>query len=120
MNSAHHHDPSPPDPRNLVLTSTVSHSSGVTLCVGGEIDIANAAQLSTVLTAHLTRAKPTSKLCVDLSQVTFLGVHGARALENAALTARDRPTGFALTGCRPFALRVLELFDLPALARTQR
>jgi anti-anti-sigma regulatory factor len=55
--------------------------------VAGEIDLTTEPELRAALTGWDRRA--TSRVVVDLSQVTFCGLEGARALHLCALRAHD-------------------------------
>lgn len=96
-------------------------SGGATLCVGGEIDISNADELSTALHELLNRELVNREHTdggaarIDLSGVTFLAVPGLQALEDAARAAREPNIRRHVCGCSPTLLDLIRLTKLDAV-----
>jgi anti-anti-sigma factor len=73
----------------------------------GELDIANAGQVTAELAIVCARAP--GVVVVDLSEVGFLDSSGLEALVRAQRQARIAGSEVRLAGLRPQALRVLQL-----------
>lgn len=79
------------------------------LCIGGELDAAAAGSLAERAGAAL-RAAP-GPVLVDLSGLTFIDAHGARAL--AALTRTLTGRHASVPSCPAAIRRILDLLGLP-------
>jgi anti-sigma B factor antagonist len=79
------------------------------LCISGQLDPAAAGSLAERAGAAL-RAAP-GPVLVDLSGLTFIDAHGARALAALTRTLTGRPASVPF--CPPVIRRILDLLDLP-------
>ncbi|MEU9852447.1 STAS domain-containing protein [Streptomyces sp. NPDC047974] len=83
--------PPPPSPGGgpdgRLRHRTEPTGSGTTLRLGGEIDLDNADELETVLTAALSLGGPGAPLTLDLSDVSFCDSTGLNTLLHARLLA---------------------------------
>jgi anti-anti-sigma factor len=113
-------DTGPPDatapgghaPADLRTEFFTGRRHGDVLVLSGEIDLPNAAAVSDWIASHVAAGV----VHLDLSQVTYCGAAGVRAL----LAGRDAlPPGGATLAmtCSPLVLRVLQICDLPAASR---
>lgn len=104
--------PPPPFRPPLEVVRVGSYANGVVvLSVGGELDLSTAPQLANHLHNHLEANPRGTEFVVDLSEVSFLGAKGIAALIDAAHDAHLRGCGFAIIGCRPIFVRILEIVD---------
>ncbi|WP_448639558.1 MEDS domain-containing protein [Geodermatophilus sp. URMC 63] len=83
---------------------------GTTLALHGEVDRTEAAHVATALT-DVAGGTP-GELVLDLTDLRFLDVAGARALEGAVRELAARGTRVRMTGARRAVLRCLDLFGL--------
>jgi anti-sigma B factor antagonist len=97
--------------RNLLFEN--GRSSGKTLYVAGELDIASAPELERAVTAILDRHRWEFRL--DLTGLTFVDSTGARALCQAQRAIEARGGRLVLTGARRPVRRILERIGLETL-----
>ena len=98
--------PSPP----LEVVRVSGYPNGVVvLRVCGELDLCTAPQLARHLRNHLEANPRGTEFVVDLSEVRFLGAKGIAALIDAAGNADLRGCRFAIIGCRPIFVRILDI-----------
>jgi anti-sigma B factor antagonist len=100
----------PPEPTELRPHSAAS-ASEVIVHVVGEIDICTEPALARCLAAQLRPARLLTSLVVDMSSVTYIGVHGIAALLTAATNAQHRDVAFSVANCSPPVLRLLAVLD---------
>jgi anti-sigma B factor antagonist len=114
MVRSHDDHSTPPSDRNppFLVVDTVEDADGVTVQVGGELDILTIPQLATHLQRCLAACAPSTALVVDLSEVSFLAAAGSATLIAAAQNVEDRGCRFAVIGCRPIVLRVLDVLGV--------
>ena len=108
--------PSDPDPP---LWVNVSHGRRLALVVvGGELDIATAPILTGIV-ERLTASARYRRVVIDISAVTFVDLHGMRALDALATSAQVLPASIEIVPCaalvrlrlallRPLALSLLD------------
>jgi len=77
------------------------------LYLEGELDLSVSEELEQQLLRALRRAD--ERLCVDLSEVTYIDSSSVRALLRAAAIAHDRGKRVQVTGVSRISRRVLEL-----------
>lgn len=90
---------SEPSLRNA--TVQVGHAT-----IRGEVDLSTVPAVTATVMAAIDDSP--DRVTVDLSQVTFFGVCGVSSLLKAKEAARNRGTGFLLSGCSAAVLRTLE------------
>ena len=89
-------------------------TTGLRLCLIGELDIATAAHLLDVVELVDARTSDTgpAKLRLDLTDLTFLDASGLSALVQVGILAGARGATLSITGARPMARRLLEMTTL--------
>ena len=102
--------PPPPFRPPLEVVRVRGYPNGVVvLRVGGELDLSTAPLLARYLRNHLEASRRGTEFFVDLSEVSFLGANGIAALIDAARAAHLRGCRFAIVGCRPVFVRILDI-----------
>ena len=81
----------------------------VVLRVCGELDLSTAPHLARHLRHHLDANPCRTEFVIDLSGVSFLGATGIAALIDAARDADLRGCRFAIIGCQPIFVRILDI-----------
>lgn len=94
----------------LTLSETPIETDGCTLAVGGELDLATAAQFRTSIGALLGTG--CRHVVVDLSEVTFLDSSGLGALVWAAHRMRSAGGEFSVANPNPKILPTLRITGL--------
>lgn len=83
-----------------------------TVRAAGEIDVATAPQVESVLLELLGGGSP---VALDLSGVTFIDSSGLRALVTARQRAEDESAAFTLSGRSPAVERLLQVTGLDSV-----
>jgi len=104
------------DTNGVQLRVQTTRTAGVaTVRLAGEVDLATADLLRTVLAAQTTHAVQPRRIDVDLAQVTFMDAAGLGVLVQAQRHAGR--AGAALVVCNAHGI-VRRVFDLTGLAGT--
>ena len=101
--------PTPSAESGALRVECETAASGLVVRVTGDIDMATVPALASVLQPHLDAVAPGTDLAVDLSGVTFIGLHGVDLLSTAAETVQARGATFHLSGSPPRLQRLLLL-----------
>ncbi|MEV6200151.1 STAS domain-containing protein [Streptomyces sp. NPDC051771] len=97
---------------------------GTAVCLSGEIDLDNAAELETVLTAALSLGGHGTPLTLDLSEVSFCDSTGLNALLHVRLLAVARQRRLTVVAASAQVARLLahtrtgDLLEYPAAQAT--
>jgi anti-anti-sigma factor len=84
-------------------------AQAVVIRVVGDLDLVTAPQLATHLRRRIESNTDGTAVVVDLGECGFLGSKGVAALMTAAEDAGARGCTFAVIGCRPIVMRVLDI-----------
>jgi anti-anti-sigma factor len=84
-------------------------AQAVVVRVVGDLDLVTAPQLATHLRRRIESHTDGTAVVVDLGECDFLGSKGVAALMTAAEDAAARGCTFAVVGCQPIVLRVLDI-----------
>jgi anti-anti-sigma factor len=95
----------------LVLRVTEDDDAGVTLCVGGEVDMANATELDAALRALIGNGHHSVRC--DLCDVDYIDSSGIRVLLLAAARVERDGRQFEVTCVDGPVSRVLTICDAP-------
>ena len=93
----------------LIDVSRVSTACGTMVHVTGELDMVSTPVLVAALESALDGIAAGTVLAVDLSGVTFIGLHGVTLLLTATARARSKGAVLRVTGCPPRLHRLLVL-----------
>ncbi|CAN5121170.1 hypothetical protein BH18ACT4_BH18ACT4_16280 [soil metagenome] len=86
---------------------SLDHSAAV--FVAGDLDLATAPVLASVLEVQGSR---TSQVVVDLSDTAFVDFSGMRVLETAAAQLEAAGVTLSLRGMKPGVVRTMRLFEM--------
>jgi anti-sigma B factor antagonist len=103
--------PLPPSSPSFVVDD-VPDDDGVTVRVRGELDILTAPELAAHVRHRLDASRPGDTMTVDLAGVGFLAAKGVSVLLEAKRDAEARGCRFAVVGCQPFAVEVLDVLGV--------
>lgn len=98
----------------MIETSQATRSGWCVVTVLGRADAEAADQMETDL-QNITRQHP--KVAVDLSGLNYISSAGVRALLQAARTAKDGATEFAVCSPSPSVKRVLDMCKVGLVIR---
>ncbi|MFD0884986.1 STAS domain-containing protein [Streptosporangium algeriense] len=98
-----------PECRSGLMTTSTYLLDATLLCVVGEVDATNSAQLETALGQARRRGKP---VIADLSGMTFLDSSGLSVLVAAHAAAEEEGSSLHLAEVRPIPLRLLTITGL--------
>ncbi|NML50845.1 STAS domain-containing protein [Streptomyces sp. R302] len=108
--------PAPPPPASpgdrageRLRHRTEARGAGTVVRLGGEIDLDNAGELETVLTAALSLAGHGAPLTLDLSEVSFCDSTGLNTLLHVRLLAEARHSRLSVVSASARVARLLDL-----------
>ena len=95
----------------MALDITVTHEADKCIvCVNGEVDVSNAAELRSALEAALTGG--TSKITADFSDVSYIDSTGLGAFISIYKHIKEKGEKLVITGLKPHIKKIFLITDL--------